>query len=101
MPDIWDDNIRNTTNTGDLYAYAFGVAHGIFINLRHGNHDRIEACDRFDQLRQDVEARVEQMEQAGREALQLTEQHQARPLFVVPKEPVTAIYVTDENAGDQ
>lgn len=101
MPDIWDVNIRNMRDTGDLYAYAFGVTQAIIKNLGDGLYGIPKACDRMEQLRQDVEMRVDQLYQQAQAKLELTQHHEPRATFTVPDAPVTAIYVTDENADEE
>jgi hypothetical protein len=101
MPTIWDDNIRNTHSSGDLYAYAYGVCQGLFYNLEQGNRDQDWTLATYKQLRADVDARLQQLEEIG-EALVLADRNARRePPFVPTPEPTTGIYVSDETPGEQ
>lgn len=101
MPDIWDDNIRNTHNTGDLYAYAYGVCHGLLVNLERGHRDVAGTLAAFARLHADVHARLDEIERdTGVRPEAPAEPPHVAPFRMAP-EPVTPIFVSDEKAGEQ
>lgn len=101
MSAIWDDNIRNTHSSGDLYAYAYGVCQGLFYNLEQGNRDQDWTITTFKQLRADVQARLEQLEQITESLVLADRPREAHKPFQAPPAPVTPIYVSDETPGEQ
>ncbi len=101
MSEIWDDELRKAQDSGDVYAYGFGVAHGMIQNAALGRYDLNTLVSRFAALRDDVQRRVDELHEVAQARLEKEQNGAPRPVtHLFPTAAPTPIFES-ENDGDQ
>ncbi len=101
MSEVWDSALRKSENTGDVYAYAFGVAHAMIHNAANGFYDVDELVARFNQLFEAVNQRVDELYGIAERRAEKERNGAPRPCSrPFSDATVTPIFET-ENNGDQ
>lgn len=88
-------------DSGDVYAFGFGGLTAVFALLNDGVLDARQAYDRFTDIRVDMAARLAELEEQAVARVRAAREHSVPLPYLVPPTPVTPIYETSENGGDQ